>query len=443
MRLKIDLTSALIPFVYFIAGASSLAGVAMTFYLKDDLHLSIAQSSMLASVSIIPWSVKPLYGLLSDRVPLFGLRRKPYLFLSGLLGAAGYFSMATWVNTFMGALVATLVSALGFALADVIVDGIVAQRSKTQTEAGKLQSICRAALMTGALIVAYGSGILTESIGARNVFTITGVLPLLTSALSFFISEQRTILEHALIGDTWRKLKGAMSKDLLLATLFMFIWRATPGTGGALNYYEIDVLGFTPEFFGRLSLIGSVMGIIGIVIFRKSLLRMSLRKLFFWVMMSSVILSLPTIGLVYEWYKPLGISPQLFAMADTFISGPLSEIGFLPLLVLAARLCPAGIEATMFALLASVMNIGLAVSDMGGALLVQIFHVNQATETIPADYGNLHIVLWIAILSSLIPWPLLRFLPETRVTAELAPEISPSLEQSSMSSAEADKKEIA
>ena len=439
--MKRDLARILIPFVYFIAGASSLAGVAMTFYLKEDLHLSIAQGAMLGSLSIIPWSIKPLYGLLSDRIPVRGLRRKPYLFLSGILGAAGYFSMATWVHSFSGALAATLISALGFALADVIVDGIVAERSKTQTEAGKLQSICRAAIMTGSLIVAYSSGILTQTIGARNVFWITGSLPLLTSVLSLFIDESPVQMQHAMVRDLWMKLKAAMNKDLLMAIGFMFLWRATPNSGGSLNYYEIDVLGFTPEFFGRLSLIGSVMGIVGVVIFRKTLLTMSLRRLFFWVMMLSVILSLPTIGLVYGWYKPLGVSPQFFAMADTFISGPLSEIGFLPLLVLAARLCPAGIEATMFALLASIMNIGLAVSDMGGALLVHAFHVNQATETLPADYSNLHIVLWIAILSSLLPWPLLRFIPETRVESDMLPG-APSLTQQLKSTADASKEEI-
>ena len=55
-----------------------------------------------------------------------------------------------------------------------------------------------------------------------------------------------------------------------------------------------------------------------------------------------------------------------------------TEIASLPPLVLAARVCPKGIEATMFAILASIMNIGLAISDLGGAMLVHIFDVRQA-----------------------------------------------------------------
>lgn len=419
--MRIDLTRILIPFVYFIAGATSLAGVATTFYYKDDLHLGIQQVQFLASIAIIPWSVKPIYGMISDVRPVFGLRRKPYLFLAGLLGAAGYFSMATWVSGFWGAACSSLVSAMGFALADVIVDGIVAERSRTQKEAGKLQSICRAALLIGALIVSYASGILVEAIGARNVFFLTGALPLFTSFFAILVSEgpiPDTVLS---LRSLWRQFRSALSPALLWSALFLFIWRSTPTSGGAFSYYLIDELHFTPEFFGRLAFISYLTGIAGVVLFRKFLLSLPLRTLFFWIMVASVVLSLPSIGLIYKWYEWLGVSPQFFAMADTVVGGILLELGFLPLMVLVARICPKGIEATMFAVLASLMNIGLSVSDLGGAALTTYFDVHSATETIAADYSNLHIVMWIAILSSFLPLPLLHFLPETRTSDDLGP----------------------
>ncbi len=424
--MKKDLTGILIPFVYFIAGATTLAGVATTFYYKEDLGLTIVQTQILGSISIIPWSIKPIYGFLSDRRPIFKLNRKPYLFIAGLLGSAGYFSLATWVHSFSGAVIAILISGMGFALADVIVDGIVAERSRTQKEAGKLQSICRAALLTGALLVAYLSGVLVEIIGARNVFYITAMLPLLTTFFSLLIIEPPGEIVSFSLKDTWRAFKGAINKDIVWAAAFLLVWRSTPTTGGAFSFYLIDELSFSPEFFGRLALVSYVMGIIGVLIFRKWLMSVPLNKLFFWIMVLSVILSLPSIGLVYGWYKYLGMSPHMFAMADTLISAPLSEIGFLPLMVLIARVCPKGIEATMFAVLASLSNIGLAVSDLGGGLLVKIFEVRQAAHPLGADYSNLHIVLWIAILSSFLPWPLLRFLPDTRVAEEVAPDITPS-----------------
>jgi folate/biopterin transporter len=452
MLKKADLTSVLIPFVYFIAGATTLAGVATTFYYKEDLALTIPQVGILGSISLIPWSIKPIYGLLSDVRPVWGLRRKPYLFLSGLLGAVGYFSLATWVAGFTGAILATFVSAMGFALADVIVDGIVAERSRTQKEAGRLQSICRAALLIGALIVSYASGVLVEFIGARNVFFITGALPLATTLFTFFIEEGKAEVISCSMKETWRKFKGAITPGLLWATLFLFIWRATPTSGSAFSYFLIDELKFNPEFFGRLSLISHVMGLVGVLVFRKFLMNASLRKLFFWIIVASVVLSLPTLGLIYGWYEYLGVSPKFFAMADTLISAPLSEIGFLPLMVLIARICPKGVEATMFAVLASLANIGLAVSDLGGAWLSAAFDVRQATSiatdvageflTIPANYDNLHLVVWIAILSSFLPMPLLWKIPETKVAEEVAKEATPSAEVQPLAVTEPAKREI-
>ena len=437
------MTRILIPLVYFIAGASSLASVAATFFYKEELGLTLEQVQLIGSASIIPWSIKPLYGLISDRRPIFKLRRKPYLFIAGLLASSGYLSLATWVQDFRGAITAIIISGLGFALADVIVDAIVAEQSKNQKVAGKLQSICRAAIMAGALIVAYLSGYLVNKVGARNVFFITGALPLVTSIFAFFIHEDKNA---AIIKVSVKKvisgIRQTLNPAILWSALFVFIWRATPNSGGSVSYYMIDVLEFDPEFFGRLSLIGHAMGIIGVLIFRKFLISVSLKKLLFWIIIASVVLSMPTLGLVYGWYEYLGMSPKMFAMADTFISGPLSEIAFLPLLVLIARVCPKGIEATMFALLASIMNIGLAVSDLGGAWLVNIFDVRQATDTLAANYTNIDKVLWIAIFSSLLPMPLIRYLPDIRAAEEITGEPSPSKESPTADYLASEKKDI-
>lgn len=412
-----DLTSVLIPFVYFIAGATSLAGVAGMFYYKDDLGLSVVQTQVLAGLAIIPWSIKPIYGFLSDSVPIFSMRRRPYLFLAGILGSAGYFSLATWVWNFWGAVACALVSQAGFALADVIVDGIVAERSRTLAVAGKLQSLCRTAQLLGGLVVAYASGILVELVGARNVFFVTGFLPLLTTAFSLFLAESTTAsVQIHLWRDFVALLRRAMQPAILWSVAFLFVWRSTPTSGAAFSFFLIDELHFTPEFFGRLSFVSSTMAIIGVLFFRKFLVSVSLKKLFFWTIIASVVLSLPTLGLIYGWYRLLGVSPQFFAMADTFVTASLSEIAYLPLLVLVARICPRGVEATMFALIASIMNIGLSVSDMGGAALSSFFGVDQGS------YANLDKVMWIAILSSLLPLPLIPFLPETRAAEERLPQ---------------------
>lgn len=61
--------------VYFVQGALGLARLATTFFLKDELHLAPAEVAALAGLFTLPWVLKPLYGFLSDGLPIFGYRR--------------------------------------------------------------------------------------------------------------------------------------------------------------------------------------------------------------------------------------------------------------------------------------------------------------------------------------------------------------------------------
>ena len=92
-------TTYSIMVVYFVQGALGLAALARTYFLKDQLGLAPAEQAALMGVSTLPWVIKPVYGFLTDGLPIFGLRRKPYLVIGGLLGASAWASLATVVET--------------------------------------------------------------------------------------------------------------------------------------------------------------------------------------------------------------------------------------------------------------------------------------------------------------------------------------------------------
>jgi Na+/melibiose symporter-like transporter len=94
---SLELTAILL--VYFVQGILGLARLAVSFFLKDDLGLTPAEVAALTGIAAAPWTVKPLLGFMSDGFPILGYRRRPYLILSGLLGAASWLAMATVVNT--------------------------------------------------------------------------------------------------------------------------------------------------------------------------------------------------------------------------------------------------------------------------------------------------------------------------------------------------------
>lgn len=78
----------------------------------------------------------------------------------------------------------------------------------------------------------------------------------------------------------------------------------------------------------------------------------------------------------------------------------------MPVLVLAARLCPEGMEATLFATLMSISNGGSVLGGLIGAALTQLLGVTRES------FDNLALLIVICNLSSLLPLPLLGLLPK-------------------------------
>ncbi len=125
--------------------------------------------------------IKPVFGFVSDGLPIFGYRRRPYLVLSGILGTASWVSLATIVHTSWAATVAIALGSLSVAVSDVIVDSLVVERARgeSQADAGSLQSLCWGASAVGGLITAYFSGMLLEHFTTRTIFWITALFPLI------------------------------------------------------------------------------------------------------------------------------------------------------------------------------------------------------------------------------------------------------------------------
>lgn len=87
----------------------------------------------------------------------------------------------------------------------------------------------------------------------------------------------------------------------------------------------------------------------------------------------------------------------------------------MPVLVLAARICPKGMEATLFATLMSISNCGSVLGGVIGAGLTQLFGVTKD------EFSNLSSLIILCNLSSLLPLPLLGLLPQEIDSEEKKP----------------------
>lgn len=79
------------PFVTFFIiqninhGLWIVASLAVKDYFKQYLGLDPGEMATYLSIVHIPWSLKILYGLISDNVPICGTRRKNYLVAMGIV----------------------------------------------------------------------------------------------------------------------------------------------------------------------------------------------------------------------------------------------------------------------------------------------------------------------------------------------------------------------
>lgn len=425
--LQFDLELGAIALVYFVQGALGLAHLAVSFFLKDRLGLSPAEVASLVGIAMLPWTVKPLYGMISDSFPIAGYRRRPYLVLSSLLGSISWLCMARVVETPLAATIAIGLASLSVACSDAITDALVVQRARLEPEgdAGSLQSFSWAAVSVGAISSAYFGGFILERWGTQVVFEITAALPVLVAIAAFAIADLSGRSEDGAIEsippNINRQLKqlrqAVTSKQIWLPAAFIFLWQATPSADTAFFFFSTNELGFNPEFLGTVRLATSLAGLVGVWIFQRYLKSVPMRRIFLWTTLISTVLGLTSLILITHTNRSLGIDDRWFSLGDSLILTVAGRIAYMPVLVLAARLCPEGIEATLFALLMSVMNVaGLCSYQLGAGLT----HFLGVTDV---DFTNLWLLVLITNLSNLIPLPLLGWLPEqTALTAASDPQ---------------------
>ena len=399
--------------VYFVQGILGLARLAVSFFLKDDLGLTPAEVAALTGITAIPWIIKPLFGFISDGLPVFGYRRRPYLIFSGILGSASWIALATLVDSTWTATLVILLTSLSVAIGDVIVDSLIVERAREESlsQSGSLQSLSWGASALGGLLTAYFSGLLLQHLSVNEVFEITATFPLIVSGVAWLVAEEKIDKDNpetqiapvkGQIKQLWSALK---QKQVWLPIAFLFVWQATPTADSAFFFFSTNELGFEPEFLGRVRLVTSFASLVGIFLFQRYLKTVPFRKILGWNTVIAAALGMTTLLLVTHTNRALGIDDRWFSLGDSLILTVVGQITWMPVLVLSARLCPKGVEATLFALLMSIWNLSGLLSHELGAVLTSWLGVTES------NFDNMWLLVIITNLSTLLPLPFLGWLP--------------------------------
>jgi MFS family permease len=348
--------------VYFAQGMWSLPNQTIIIVFKEKLGLSAGQVATFFSITTVPWLIKPVYGLISDFIPLFGSRRKSYLLITSalasasgftlaLIGGHGYWTMALFF-TLMG---------FGLAFTDVMTDALMVEHGRPLGLTGAFQSVQWAAIYLALMSVGVVGGRLAESRNARAAFALAAIFPLITFAMGFaFVRERPQVAGAATFQETWAAIKNALGqRDVWVVTAFIFFYTFSPSFGPALLYYQTDVLKFSQTFIGTLTALGSIAAVVGAFIYAPLSRRVSL------VWLINVAIGIAVAGtLAYLFYRD-----WKSALIIDVVFGGIGMITQLAFLDLAAKACPKRVEGTFFALLMSVYNAGVQGSQVVGGYL--------------------------------------------------------------------------
>jgi len=425
--------------IYFAYGCSTFSGIGESFFVKERLDLSATALLMLGVWLTLPWNIKMVFGQLVDSIPVFGSRRRVYIFIAAALMVCGSILMAglagrwPWVMTlgsdnaiFIGA---GLTTVLGTVLQDVVADAmsveVVEREGRPQKDVDRdlamVQLLGRLSLSIGMFLVAGLGGWIAHVVSYETLFLLTLVIPLISISgcllvridlpplkpinwavllggfvyAGFVIAMGLLRVPHGedivlvvslaivifLLRSVTRDVPKKLIGSLICAAAVIFIFRATPSAGPGASWFMMDVLGFNKAFFGTLSQIGAGLAIIGMWFFARTITERSVAFVLSWLTVIGFFLGLPMIGMYYGlhyWTEAhFGFGAHTIAIVDTALSSPFAQLAMIPMLALTAKYAPKGNAATWFALMASLMNLALTSGSLFSKYLNEVFVVTR------------------------------------------------------------------
>jgi len=300
------------------------------YYLKDILKLEPASAQAFKSLTHLPWNIKPIYGLMSDTLPIFGYHRGPYIIMAGALGVFAWVTLAIQKKpSFSLSAFLLLIANYSIASPDVIIDAAVTERSQyAPMYASDLQSLSWGSHAVGGIIGCTTVGQAQAHIHSRGVFALTSLtaLSILVLAgmrwlpekqippgaerrvacqqawqkggqrslylLAFFVAVCAIFLattvnhiQDRMIGGYITVATGVLvtivvymvlakiSPKIAKPAIYFFLREAVqPNIAEAMFYFytsDPDGPHFTPQFLGILDCIASVSMIIGIALYNR------------------------------------------------------------------------------------------------------------------------------------------------------------------------------
>jgi predicted MFS family arabinose efflux permease len=424
------------------------------FHLKERLHFGKEQVSEFFLWATFAWNLKPLAGVLTDAFPLRGSRRRAYLILGGLAAAAAWAALGAARNDYHAFLLVSILINVGLVVASTAMGGLQVEAGQLFGISGRVSSLRQVVVSIAQVLAPLLGGVLAKQ--ALGLTAGVGALVMLAMAAVALLAfrERPSRVEIAVppaeARDRWRyrpspaiwigvgilaaagttsvlipgmlnvglslyamlgvfllvlglavarvrnpvlvQAQGQLSQILRSRTLWLavgmlFLVYVVPGLNTALTYRQSDVLHFSKEMIGRLDAVQGFFAIGFAIVYAVVCTRFNLRTL---IIVAIVTNAAGT--LLFLQYNAASAYP-IHA-----VNGALGVISEVALLDLAVRSTPRGCEALGFALMISVRNFGIAMSDVVGSKLMDQAHFSFNTLVILNAVTTAAVLLFVPAL---------------------------------------------
>lgn len=447
---------------HMLKGVVQQFQAAAVMWLFRDYRISGPRMQIYMSISCSAWALKPVIGIISDLFPIKGLHKAPYVIITSIIGVActAYIGLSTTSSMSVVTLVCCLFGmSLQGATVDLLSEAKYSEHLAANPTFGPdLLTYIWGGISAGNIMAILFVGSLIQAMGPRSVF-LACLVPasaiIYPTMMNYFEEKKITREKRERLREQFRNQKEVLWLGVLICVCtvvltFMgasgqshrntfwaaiavlvvllpafhltlrpeiakvnsfFVLQAALGIGinGATFYFYTDKAEQFPEgphftawfFTTTLGLVAAAMSLVGLATYNRYMKDWTYRGLLLMTNLAVTVLSLLDVVMYTRLNLWLGIPDVTFVLGSSVSTVVIRQWQWMPGIVVMSQLCPAGMEATMFALLAGCVNIGNTIADYLGAYVLEVLAVHPTGAVgESAQFTN----LWKAsLLATLLP----------------------------------------
>ena len=407
----------------FYAGLCVISDLAVKYYFKDKKKVETANLTRILIIFKIPYLIKPLYGFLLDFFPIFGYKKKSYLFICFLVNISSwYLFIISNDKSMIFSIICLLFVNISLSFTTVIGSAIQVDLSKMYDNDKSIIGQKTSDLMSeyfiikslGTLIPSYFKGFLIEKYTNDIIFYISGLISLLIFISDLILVEDKidnkklkrksssSLIENDEENNEENKTEQILNliknKNIIILLSLIFILESSPFCASPLFYYETNILNLNPKDLGYIDFLSQISIIIVIYINKNLCMKynFSFKAITFFVRMCQFALFSLIYMLIMRSTQKYIDDYYLVTITITLHEG-FNSLGKLPYSLLAILFSPLNLEATTYSLCVFSSYLGNIFADYIDYFLATYFQISHY------NFTNFGILVLVENILNLIP----------------------------------------